>query len=65
MNIGCKDLGVDCPYIAEGKTAAEAEGKLMYHAMQEHMDKMQGMSEDDAVGMVREMHDRLGVHEAH
>ena len=32
----CKDMGVDCPFVAKGETAEEAIEKSRQHAMTDH-----------------------------
>lgn len=34
--LSCKDMGVDCPYVAEGATQEEAMKASMAHAVEMH-----------------------------
>lgn len=36
FTLSCKDMGVDCPFVAEGETKEEALKASMGHAVQEH-----------------------------
>ena len=58
MSLSCKDMGIDCPFVAEGMTQEEVMQKAMEHGMAAH-----GMTEADmtpekkatAMSMVKEM----------
>ena len=60
VQVSCKDLGSDCPYVAEG-TPGEAEGKIMYHAVNDHASELGKMSEDEMVEMIEKIHGHLHV----
>ncbi len=34
--LGCKDIGIDCPFVATGKTDEEVLRKATAHAMKDH-----------------------------
>lgn len=62
MDLSCNEIsGSDCDYVAEGKTMAETEGKLIHHGLQEHAEMMKGMDEGDSVSMMEKMHEKLAA----
>ena len=40
----CKDLGMDCNYVAHGDTVADVKRAAMLHAQQVHGDMLKSMS---------------------
>jgi len=60
MKLACKDMGTNCPFVAEGETAAEVKAKMMDHAMAEHKEMMDNMSEEEKDKMMKKMDDMLG-----
>jgi predicted small metal-binding protein len=42
----CRDVGVDCGFVAEGNTADEAKQAAFAHAAVAHADMMKAMSPD-------------------
>ena len=61
--ISCKDMGVDCGYVAKGETAEEAVNKLNAHATKAHPEVVEEMSKkmsekemiDDMMSKVKDM----------
>ena len=41
--LACRDMGVDCPFVAKGKTEEEVMKNSMEHAMNIHSDKVKQM----------------------
>ena len=58
-SIACKDMGVDCDFVATGETAEEVKAKLMKHAAEAHSDMMAGMSEEETAEMMRTIDEKL------
>lgn len=46
LRFACKEVGVDCDFIAMGATIEEVKGKAFAHASVVHADLMKGMSPD-------------------
>jgi len=44
MKFACRDMGMDCNFVAEGKTVEEVKQKAMAHAQQKHADLLKAMS---------------------
>jgi predicted small metal-binding protein len=44
--LACKDMEVDCGYIAKGETEEEVIGKMNDHAMKAHPDVVAEMSKE-------------------
>ena len=58
-SLGCQDLGVACPFRAEGKTTAEVKQHLLEHAGVAHADLMAGMSEEQQAEFMRTLDEKL------
>ncbi len=59
MKLGCKDMGVQCSFVAEGKSADEVKKKLTTHAQKAHAELMKGMSKEEQGSMMRKMDEVL------
>jgi predicted small metal-binding protein len=46
MKFACKDLGIDCNFVATGATKEEVMKKAMDHGNVVHADLMKNMSKD-------------------
>jgi predicted small metal-binding protein len=49
--IACADMGMDCPFVAEGETMEQAMGALQHHGDEVHADAIKEMM---ANGMTEE-----------
>ncbi len=45
FKFACKDVGVDCNFVATGSTIEEVKKKAITHAGVAHADMMKGMSQ--------------------
>jgi predicted small metal-binding protein len=45
--LGCRELGGDCDYVAEGQTRQEVKEELLAHVERAHRDRVARMSEDE------------------
>ena len=59
MKLACRDVGVDCDFVATGNTAEEVKKKGMDHAMMVHKDKMDSMNEDEKKKMMMKIDEVL------
>lgn len=57
--LSCKDMGVECDYVAVKPTAEEVKADLLSHAEKAHADLLAGMSEQDKADMVGQMDTRI------
>ncbi len=55
MKLGCKDMGVQCSFVAEGKSPDEVKRKLTSHAQKAHAELMKGMSKEEQAAMGKKM----------
>ena len=47
MSLSCKDMGAtDCDYTAKGETVQEVKDNMMKHAMSDHKEMLDKMSEE-------------------
>lgn len=59
MRLACKDMGTDCPFVAEGNSAEEVKAKMMDHAMADHKEMMDNMTEEEKDEMMKKMDEML------
>jgi predicted small metal-binding protein len=52
-------MGTDCDFVAEGNTAEEVKSKMMDHAMKDHKEMMDKMSDDEKSKMMMKMDNML------
>jgi predicted small metal-binding protein len=48
MKFACKDLGIDCNYVATGNTKEEVLKKAMEHGSVVHADLMKNMTKEQS-----------------
>ncbi len=46
MKFACKDVGLDCNFVATGKTTEEVKEKVMAHASVVHAEMMKNMTKE-------------------
>jgi len=44
MQLACRDMGMDCDFVATGSTVEEVKSKAMAHAQAVHADVLKTMS---------------------
>jgi len=52
--LACKDMGVECDYVAEAETEEEVMGMSMEHAKKVHKEKMDEMMENMTMDEMKE-----------
>ena len=60
-SMNCKDMGVDCDYVATGATPKEVKAKMMKHGMESHKEMMEKMSTADKMEMENKMNKAIMV----
>jgi len=58
-SLSCKDMGTDCHFVATGDTAEEAKNKMVEHAKADHAEMFNKMSEDEKMGMMKMMDEKM------
>lgn len=53
--LACRDLGVECGFVAKGKTAEEVKEKMMDHAAEAHKEIMENMTDEKMKEMEEKM----------
>ena len=59
MKFACKDLGIDCNYVATGSTKEEVLKKAMEHGGSAHADKMKNMSKDQMAQFGKQLESKI------
>jgi predicted small metal-binding protein len=57
--LSCKNMGVECDFVAKGETAEEVKAKAMEHAKMEHADMLKDMTEDQKKEMMMKMDEKM------
>ena len=60
--LSCSEMGVECPFRAEGETADEVKARMMEHAAAEHADMLAGMSDEQKAAMMATMDEKIAAH---
>ena len=55
----CKDLGVDCEFVATAPCPEELKGLALQHADEVHGDMLRAMSDDQKADMTRAMEAKI------
>jgi len=53
--LACRDLGMECDFVAEGATKEEAMENSKAHAMVAHADMMEGKTDEEMAAMTAKM----------
>ena len=59
MKFACKDLGIDCNYVATGSTKEEVLKKAMEHGGSAHADMMKNMSKEQMAQFGRQLESKI------
>lgn len=57
--LGCKDMGMDCPFSVTSENEQEVMDMVVMHAGKTHADKMSAMSDEEKTGMMAKMKDMM------
>jgi len=57
--LACKDMGIECDYVATKPTAQEVKDDLLAHAADAHSEMLASMSEKDKAEMMSQMDERM------
>lgn len=57
--LSCRDLGVECDFVAKGKTAEEVKEKMMEHAAEAHKEIMEDMTDEKMKAMEKKMDEMM------
>lgn len=59
MKFSCKDMGMNCGFMASGKDKEEVMDKVMEHAKMEHADMLNKMSEKEKQDMMKKVESKI------
>lgn len=57
--LSCKAMGKGCDFETEGSTTEEVKEKMMEHAMSEHKDMLDKMSQKEKDDMMMKMDEKM------
>ncbi len=55
----CRNLGLDCDFVATGATKAEVMQKAMAHGSVVHADMMKAMTEEQSAKFAKQLEDSI------
>jgi predicted small metal-binding protein len=58
--IGCADMGVKCEFKTEGEERDQVRDVFLKHAMENHSDIMEKMSEEEKKDMMKKVDEVIG-----
>ena len=58
-SITCRDMGTDCPFVANGETAKEVKDKKFAHAKKIHPELLENATEQDKKDLEKQMDDLM------
>ena len=53
LKFACRDLGVECDFVATGATVEQVKDQAFTHAGVVHADMLQAMTEDEKAKMIQ------------
>jgi predicted small metal-binding protein len=59
--LSCSEMGLECPFRAEGETADEVKAKLLEHAAAAHADMLAGMTDEQKAAMMATMDEKIAA----
>jgi predicted small metal-binding protein len=59
LKFACKDMGLDCDFVATGTTVDEVKTKAFAHAGVVHADMLKGMNKDELAKMTNAVEEKI------
>jgi len=59
LKFACKDVGLDCDFVATGSTVEEVKEKAFAHAGVVHADVLKGMNKDEMTQMTKSVEEKI------
>lgn len=60
MKISCRQMGLDCDFVADGDTSDEVKQVLLNHGLAYHMGYLMGLSKSQQQALLRKADEILG-----
>jgi len=62
VTLTCRDLGMDCDFVAEANSARKVKGKMFEHARDEHPQMIAGITAERHRQLERAMDEAISRH---
>jgi predicted small metal-binding protein len=59
LKFACKDVGLDCDFVATGATAEEVKTKAFAHAGVVHADVLKAMNKDELAQLTKTVEEKI------
>ena len=59
--MSCSEIGLECPFRAEGETADEVKAKLLEHVAAAHADMLAGITDEQKTAMMATMDEKIAA----
>ena len=60
-SLSCREMGVECPFRAEGKTGEEVKAKMLKHAAAAHVGQLLGMSGEQRAALLKTLDEKIAA----
>jgi predicted small metal-binding protein len=60
-SLGCREMGVECPFRAEGETGEEVKAKMLQHAAAAHVGRLLGMSGKERAALMKTLDEKIAA----
>jgi predicted small metal-binding protein len=60
-SLSCREMGVDCPFRAEGETGEEIKAKMLKHAAAAHVVQLMGMSAAQRAALLKTLDEKTAA----
>lgn len=60
--LACKDLGMECDFVAEGRSPRKVKNKMFEHARDEHSELIAGITDERHQQLERAMDEAISGH---
>ena len=60
-SLSCREMGVDCPFRAEGETAEEVKANMLQHAAAAHVSQLLGMTGAQRAALLETLNEKTAA----
>ncbi len=60
-SLSCREMGVDCPFSAEGETAEEVKAKMLKHAAAAHVGQLMRMTGAERDALLQTLNEKIAA----
>ena len=60
-SLSCREMGVECPFRAEGETGEEVKAKMLKHAAAAHVGQLMGMTGAQRTAVLKTLDEKIAA----